>query len=132
MWPAKYTIPGLVGLALLLASLGAWGCASKDGRPTITLDAEYFVAAYMAERDDFRDRTFLARLTCAQGKAQDPSLCDTLKAAQTIWSTRDAAVLKALLTRSPIDPATIQAAANAGKDLLGIAVKIAPLLGLAI
>jgi hypothetical protein len=29
IWPARYTIPGLVGLACLLASLGLWGCASK-------------------------------------------------------------------------------------------------------
>lgn len=129
---ARYSIPGLLALACLLASLGLWGCSSANGRPTITLDAEVFVAAYMAERDDFRDRTFLARLTCAQGKAQDPTLCDALKAKADVWGARDAAVLKALLNRSPIDAETLRAAKTAGMDLLGVAIKIAPLLGLAI
>lgn len=117
-----------IGLGLCVLSL--WGCATAGGRPTITLDAEAFVAQYMAERDDFRDRTYLARYTCTQGKTADPAECEALKTKLAVWAVRDAAVLKALLSRSPLDADTIRAAADAGKDLLGVAIKIAPLMGL--
>lgn len=122
----KYSIGGI--LLLLLA-----GCASTpDGKPTITLDAEVFVASYIAERDEFRDRTFLARLVCAQGKAADPSQCEALAAKQAVWAARDALVLKALLSRSPLDAETLKAAAAAGRDLLSLALRIAPIAGLAL
>lgn len=132
---ARYTIPGLLALALALASIGLWGCSSRGGRPTITMDAEGFVAAYMAERDEFRDRTYPARVKCAKtvsdpnATAQVKADCATLAAKAATWAGYDKVILNALLTRSPIDGASIQAATDAAKAALALALQIAPLLG---
>jgi hypothetical protein len=119
--------PLALALTLFLA-----GCAS--GPPVLKFETEGFLVQYLAERDDFRDATYPARLKC---KRLEPVASDAAKARcaelatkMTVWQSRDRIVLQAILTQSTITTEQIQAAMSAGKELLGLALTIAPLLAL--
>ena len=128
--PARWSVVTLVALALFLASLALWGCAS--GPPVLKFETEGFLLSYMAERDDFRDQTYPARRKCGRLEplASDSlkARCGELAAKQAAWLGRDRVVLQAILTQSTITTEQIQAALTAGKELLGLALTLAPLL----
>lgn len=116
----------ILALAFLLT-----GCAS--GPPVLRFETEGFLTQYLQERDEFRDQTYPARQKC---KRLDAVASDTLKARcaelaakQAVWLGRDRIVLQAILAQSVITTEQMQAAMAAGKELLGLALQIAPLLG---
>lgn len=113
--------------ALLLA-----GCAS--GPPTLRFETEGFLVQYIGQRDDFRDATYPARQRCKRIEAvaseATKARCAELVTRMTVWQSMDRAVLQAILTQATITTEQIQAAMAAGKELLGLALTIAPMLAL--
>lgn len=121
----------VAGLALVLVAVVflVGRCATA---PTLKFETEGFLLQYVAERDDFRDQTYPARLKC---KRLDPvasealkERCGNLASKQAVWAARDRIVLHAILSQSTITTEQIKAVADAGKDLLGLALTIAPAL----
>jgi hypothetical protein len=114
-------------LALLLA-----GCAS--GPPTLKFETKGFLIQYMSLRDEFMDSTYPARVKCRKVEAVASEAlkakCSDLTTKLVAWQTRDQIVLQAVLTQGTITTEQIQAAMSAGKELLGLALTIAPLLAL--
>jgi hypothetical protein len=118
------------GVVLVAGLLILAGCAS--GPPVLRFETEGFLVQYVAQRDEFRDATYPARQKC---RRLEPAASDALKARcaelaakQAVWASMDRAVLQAVLTQSVITTEQIQAAAAAGKELLGLALTIAPLV----
>lgn len=123
----RITSPLLAFLILLLA-----GCAS--GPPTLRFETEGFLVQYVGQRDDFRDATYPARVKCKRiesiASEAAKARCAELVTRMTVWQSMDRAVLQAILTQSTITTEQIQAAMAAGKELLGLALTIAPMLAL--
>lgn len=111
----------------LLALLLLTGCAS--GPPTIELDARAFVAGYLRERDHFVRRTAPAFRKCETLTllASEPLKvkCDRLREETKVWTDRDAAILDALLTRSPINAETLAAVWAVAERVLVLAADVA-------
>lgn len=115
-----------VGLGVVLVILG---CSSV---PTLKFETEGFLTEYVNARDEFRDQTYPARMKC---RRLDPAASDALKVRcaelavkQAAWAQRDKVVLHAIVTQSTITNEQVAAAAAAVKDVLGVALTIAPAL----
>jgi uncharacterized lipoprotein YmbA len=122
----------MTGWVPLLALLLLAGCAS--GPPTLQFETEGFLVQYVAQRDAFRDQTYPARMKCQRvvpfATEEFKARCAELAAKQAVWAGMDRAVLQAVLTQSTVTTEQIQAAMAAGKELLGLALTIAPMLAL--
>jgi hypothetical protein len=116
----------------LLAGLLLTGCAS--GPPTLKFETRGFLLQYMTLRDEFMDSTYPARIKCRRlepvASEATKAKCSDLATKLVAWQTRDQLVLQAVLSQGTITTEQIQAAMSAGKELLGLALTIAPLLAL--
>lgn len=105
------------------------GCAGgADQAPTIELDARAFVAGYMLERDAFVRKTAPAHRKCEVLATTASELtklkCARLADEEKLWRQRDAVILDALLTRSPIDAATLAAVWAVAERVLTLAADV--------